>query len=132
MKIIADTNILVRAITDDDPVQSPLAQAQLDQAEIVAITLPTLCELAWVLSRSYKISRIDLAAMLRRLCAADNVKLEQASADAGLAFLDAGGDFADGVIVHEGNWLGGQMFVSFDADAVRIAKAQGLATHIPA
>lgn len=131
MKIIADTNILVRAITDDHEVQSPLAQAQLDQAEIVAITLPTLCELAWVLSRSYKIPRAVLADTLRALCAADNVKLEQASAEAGLAFLEAGGDFADGVIVHEGNWLGGQTFVSFDADAVRIAQAQGQAATIP-
>lgn len=132
MKIIADTNILVRAITDDDDAQSPLAQAQLDQAEIVAITLPTLCELAWVLTRTYKVRRAELAAMLRTLCAADNVKVEQASVEAGLAFLDAGGDFADGVIIHEGNWLGGQTFVSFDAGAVRLAQAQGQAAQIPA
>lgn len=131
MKIIADTNILVRAITGDHEVQSPLAQAQLDQAEIVAITLPTLCELAWVLSRSYKIPRAALADTVRALCAADNVKVEQASAEAGLAFLEAGGDFADGVIVYEGNWLGGQTFVSFDADAVRIAQAQGQAAAMP-
>ncbi|MBA4092369.1 MAG: VapC toxin family PIN domain ribonuclease [Sphingobium sp.] len=132
MKIIADTNILVRAITDDDDVQSPLAQAQLDQAEIVAITLPTLCELAWVLTRTYKVRRAELATLVRILCAADNVKVEQASVEAGLAFLDAGGDFADGVIIHEGNWLGGRTFVSFDADAVRLAQAQGQAARIPA
>lgn len=132
MKIIADTNILVRAITDDDDVQSPLAQAQLDQAEIVAITLPTLCELAWVLTRTYKVRRAELATLVRILCAADNVKVKQASVEAGLAFLDAGGDFADGVIIHEGNWLGGQTFVSFDADAVRLAQAQGQAARIPA
>jgi predicted nucleic-acid-binding protein len=132
VKIIADTNILVRAITDDDDVQSPLAQAQLDQAEIVAITLPTLCELAWVLTRTYKVRRTELATLVRTLCAADNVKVEQASVEAGLAFLDAGGDFADGVIIHEGNWLGGQTFVSFDADAVRLAQAQGQAAQIPA
>jgi len=38
--------------------------------------------------------------------------------------LDAGGDFADGVIAHEGAWLGGT-FVSFDRQAVTLLQAQG-------
>ena len=38
--------------------------------------------------------------------------------DAGLALLEAGGDFADGVIAYEGAWLGGETFVSFDKAAV--------------
>jgi len=36
------------------------------------------------------------------------------AAEAGLALLEAGGDFADGVIAHEGRWLGAEAFVSFD------------------
>jgi predicted nucleic-acid-binding protein len=36
------------------------------------------------------------------------------AAEAGLALLDAGGDFADGVIAYEGSWLGADAFVSFD------------------
>jgi predicted nucleic-acid-binding protein len=51
VKIIADTNILIRAIADDDKVQSPIAKAQLDEAELVAVTLPALCELCWVFLR---------------------------------------------------------------------------------
>ncbi len=39
--------------------------------------------------------------------------------------LDAGGDFADGVIAHEGQWLGAETFVSFDRKAVEMLKAQG-------
>jgi hypothetical protein len=31
--------------------------------------------------------------------------------------LDAGGDFADGVIAYEGKWLGAETFVSFDKKA---------------
>ena len=42
-----------------------------------------------------------------------------------LSVLDAGGDFADGVIAYEGNWLGGETFVSFDKKAVALLKAQG-------
>jgi predicted nucleic-acid-binding protein len=44
--------------------------------------------------------------------------------------LDAGGDFADGAIAHEGRWLGAEMFVSFDAKAVELLKAQGVAARV--
>jgi predicted nucleic-acid-binding protein len=47
------------------------------------------------------------------------------AAEAGLAVLDAGGDFADGVIAYEGNWLGAETFVSFDKKAVKLMDAQG-------
>jgi predicted nucleic-acid-binding protein len=45
--------------------------------------------------------------------------------ETGLAVLDQGGDFADGVIAYEGAWLGAQEFVSFDKQAVKLLKAQG-------
>ena len=44
--------------------------------------------------------------------------------------LEAGGDFADGVIAFEGRWLGGDTFVSFDKKAVALLKAQGLQTSL--
>ncbi len=56
MKITADTDILVRAITEDDPAQSAAAQAELAAADSVAITLPALCELVWVLAQGYRTS----------------------------------------------------------------------------
>ena len=43
---------------------------------------------------------------------------------AGLALLDAGGDFADGVIAFEGELLGGAEFVSFDRQAVGLLRWQ--------
>jgi predicted nucleic-acid-binding protein len=39
--------------------------------------------------------------------------------------LKAGGDFADGLIAYEGNWLGGGTFVSFGKLAVSLLSAQG-------
>jgi len=45
--------------------------------------------------------------------------------EAGLSVLDAGGDFADGVIAYDGSWLGGESFVSFDQKAVKLLAAQG-------
>ena len=44
--------------------------------------------------------------------------------------LDAGGDFADGVIAYEGNWLGGETFVSFDRQAVALLAAQGKSARL--
>jgi predicted nucleic-acid-binding protein len=32
--------------------------------------------------------------------------------------LDAGGDFADRAIAYEGDWLGAEKFISFDAKAI--------------
>jgi predicted nucleic-acid-binding protein len=40
--------------------------------------------------------------------------------------MDAGGDFADGVIAFGGRWLGAETFVSLDAEAVRLLTAQGV------
>lgn len=48
----------------------------------------------------------------------------------GLTILEAGGDFADGVIAYEGNWLGGETFVSFDKKAVALLAAQGLSAQL--
>lgn len=123
MKIIADTNVLVRVAVGDDPRQARLALAELQAADLVAITVPTLCELTWVLSRSYKLDREDIAQFIRELRNSESVRLDDAAVDAGLAMLDAGGDFADGVIAYAGRWLGGEVFVSFDKSATaKLAK----------
>jgi hypothetical protein len=54
-----------------------------------------------------------------------NVVVNRPAAEAGLALLDAGDDFPDGVIAYEGNWLGADAFVSFDKKAVKLMKAKG-------
>ena len=54
MKITADTNVLVRALVQDDPEQSRAACTVLEKAELIAIPLPVLCELVWVLRRVYR------------------------------------------------------------------------------
>jgi predicted nucleic-acid-binding protein len=64
------------------------------------------------------------------LLAGANVVLNRPAAEAGLAVLDAGGDFADGVIAYEGNWLGAETFVSFDKKAVKLIDAQGRSTRL--
>lgn len=124
MKIIADTNVLVRAIMGDDEAQSRIAQAELAKAELIALAIPALCELVWVLSRGYKIAVADIAQTITRLVNSRNVAVNRPAAEAGLAMLAAGGDFADGAIAYEGSWLGASSFVSFDKKAVSLLQAQ--------
>ncbi len=126
MKITADTNVLVRAIVGDDERQSKVAQNELANAEVVALALPALCELVWVLSQGYKIPASEIAEAIRRLINSANVVVNRPAAESGLELLDAGGDFADGVIAFEGNWLGADVFVSFDKKAARLIETKGM------
>ena len=129
MKITADTNVLVRAVTEDDVEQSKAAKSVLRNADIVALTISSLCELVWVLQR-YKIRPDDIAETIRGLINSTNVVVNRSTAEAGLTMLDAGGDFADGAIAHEGNWLGADTFVSFDRQAVTLLVAQGKSARL--
>lgn len=131
MKITPDTNVLVRVLVGDDAEQSKVAEAILKKADVVAISISALCELVWVLSSGYKTSADNIAASIRRFISASNVVVNRPLAEAGLAFLDAGGDFADGVIAHEGYWLGAETFVSFDKKAVKLVEASGGLARLP-
>jgi predicted nucleic-acid-binding protein len=130
MKITADTNLLVRAVTGDHALQSEAAQMVLKDADVVALAIPALCELVWVLSQGYKIPVSDIAEAIRRLMNSANVVVNRPAAEAGLVLLDAGGDFADGVIAYEGSWLGADAFVSFDKKAVKLMEAQGWSARL--
>jgi predicted nucleic-acid-binding protein len=131
LKIVADTNLLVRAAVGDDPVQSPLARQALAEADGVAVTLPALCELAWVLRSYYRSSRENIAAAIRAAVLPPTVQTDREAVLAGLAMLDAGGDFADGVIDAEGRRLGGEVFVSFDRKAVERLESLGQPARAP-
>jgi predicted nucleic-acid-binding protein len=130
MRITVDTNILVRAVMRDDLQQATAATALLQDAEIIAVPLPCLCEFVWVLRRVYGLGQSDIRAALQALLEAGNVAVNRPAVDAGLAMLAAGGDFADGVIAFEGQWLGGETFVSFDEKAVARLEKQGRAARL--
>jgi predicted nucleic-acid-binding protein len=57
----------------------------------------------------------------------NNVVMNRPAIEAGLSVFDAGGDFADGVIAYEGDWLEAEEFVSFDSKAVSLLQSQS--TH---
>ncbi|HRP11446.1 MAG TPA: type II toxin-antitoxin system VapC family toxin [Terricaulis sp.] len=130
MNITADTNVLLRAVMPDDDAQMKAAQALLASAALVAVPIPALCEFVWVLTQRYKLPKPDAAAAVRAIIESANVVTDNRSAEAGLAMMDAGGDFADGVIAFEGRLMGADAFVSFDKDAVKQLTAQGVPARV--
>jgi predicted nucleic-acid-binding protein len=125
VKIAVDTNVLVRAAVCDDLQQTEAATKLMARAKMVAIAVPSLCEFVWVLRSVYRFQSSDIAKAIRTLLAAENVETNRPAIDAGLAVLNAGGDFADGVIAYEGRWLGAETFVSFDRKAVEMLAGLG-------
>lgn len=130
MKITADTNVLVRAVLDDDPQQSAIARTVLSGAEVIYVPLAVLCEFAWVLRQGRRLTSDEVAAEIRALMQASTLVTDRLAVEAGLAVADLGGDFADGVIAHEGRGMGSEAFVSFDRKAVRLLSDAGISAKL--
>jgi predicted nucleic-acid-binding protein len=125
MKITVDANVLIRTAVQDDVRQARQAARILQEADLVAVPIPVLCEFVWVLRRGYKRSVPHISDAIQRLMNGVNVVMNRPAVEAGLSVLAAGGDFADGVIAYEGEWLGAEEFVSFDSKAISILQSQG-------
>lgn len=114
MRIAADTNVLVRFLTWDDAGQAAEAARAIEEAEAVFISTVVLCEVVWVLKRAYRYTAEEIATALRSLIESRTVETNRAAAEAGLRLLEAGGDFADGVILFEAGKAKAARLVTFD------------------
>jgi predicted nucleic-acid-binding protein len=130
LRITPDTNVLVRVAVNDDPEQAREARRVLHDAEVVVLTLQALCELVSVLRRAYRRPAEEIGAAIRSLIAASTVMVDRPATEAGLAMLEAGGDFADAVIAFEGRRAGGPVFISFDREATELIAASGGDAHL--
>ena len=118
MRITADTNILVRVIMQDDLPQARVALGVLERADAVVLPLPCLCEFAWVLERTYGLSRAQIAASLRGIILRGNVETDTVGRRMRAPNPRVRGDFADGAIASAGVRMGADSFISFDRKAV--------------
>lgn len=127
-----DTNILVRYIAQDDPVQSPkaaeLIERRLTEDDPGFISLVAMIETVWVLERAYGIEAPDIARTIERVLQADSliVENEQAVFTAMIALKDGRGSFADALIGTLGAMAGCDYTVTFDRKALRLAGFVGL------
>jgi predicted nucleic-acid-binding protein len=130
VRVTLDTNVLVRLAIADDPEQTRRAAEFLKTAEFIAIPLSVLCEFVWVTTRVYRRHADEVGNGIRLLLAGPNVQVDRPAVEAGLATLDAGGDFADGVIAFAGRQMGGTVFASFDRQAVALVARAGGDTYL--
>ena len=124
VKLTLDTNVLVRLATQDNPQQAAAALKVLQTASLIAVPSTALCEMVWVLMRGYRYTPEQVAHAIRTLLQVSQVVCNTPAVLAGLALLQSGGDFADGVIAFEGELMGGQEFVTFDKAAAKLLKQQ--------
>ncbi len=118
-----DTNILMRYLAQDDPVQSQRATEiitqQLSEEEPGFVSLVTILEVFWVLKSVFKRSRQDLASDIERLLSADTLEVqnEQEVYNAVIALRSGTGSFEDALVGALGIWRGCSATFTFDRDA---------------
>ena len=120
MRIAVDTNVLVRYLTWDDERQASAAAKAIEEGEAIIVPTIVLCELVWVLKRAYRCAGPEIIRILRRLVAVRAVEIERPAAQAGIAMLARGGDFADGVVRHEADRAKCDRLVTFDRGFARL------------
>ena len=121
--IALDTNLLLRYLTQDDPVQSPKATRlieRLTEGEPGFVSLVTVLEIVWVRKSVYKRTADEIADEIEMMLAADSLEVqnEQEVYQAVVA-LRRTGEFEDGLIGALGLWRGCSATLTFDDHAVR-------------
>jgi predicted nucleic-acid-binding protein len=126
-----DTNILLRATLNDDPVQSKAAQRLLKglgENERGLVNLPVLMEFFWVLRSRYKLPQARLAAVMRDLLGVEYIEFEALEVvGKALATYEGGiADFADMIIALRNRELGAASTFTFDEGAAKSIAAMEL------
>lgn len=119
-----DTNILVRWFMQDDPVQSPKANAligRLTKEEPAFVSVVTTAETVWVLERSYGLDDVDVVDAVEALLQAEGFVMDRPEAvfAAKVALEERGVDFADALIAALGEDAGCGKTLTFDRKAAR-------------
>jgi predicted nucleic-acid-binding protein len=127
-----DTNVLVRYLAQDDPVQSPLAteliEQRLTEQEPGFISVVAMAEIVWVLERAYGLSTQDIAAAIERTLQVEVLQIEnEAEVFTAMIALKLGrGSFADALIAALGAKAGCSRTLTFDLKALRLAGFQSV------
>jgi predicted nucleic-acid-binding protein len=118
-----DSNVLVRYLTQDDPVQSKKADQLVDKAlqsgEALYLNHVVLCEVNWVLAKAYGYGVAELGDTLEKILSAAQFEFEDKNClwQALAAFRASGADFADCVIGVKNTSAGCTATLTFDKRA---------------
>lgn len=126
--IAVDTNVLVRYVTHDDPVQGPQAMRVLDDPQGVFVSKTVMLELEWVLRAAFRLSRETIETALLTVAGLPRVSLENPEQVArALDGYRQGLDFADALHYASGHSATG--FHTFDVRFAKRGRSLGLAVH---
>ena len=123
--IALDTNVLVRFLVQDDPLQAQLATDIVEQLTDDApgfLSREVLIELVWVLERASRFGRAEIAIAIGDLISATELEIEGADAVAPALELyrNDGFGFADLMIAAAARRVGAVELVTFDKKAARL------------
>ncbi|HEX8446397.1 MAG TPA: type II toxin-antitoxin system VapC family toxin [Sphingomonas sp.] len=122
----ADTNVVLRIITEDDEQQAALARAAMRNATLY-VSLTVAIEVEWVLRSAYRWDRIRIANAMVILTELEGLHVEDALLVRwAAARLRKGADFAD--MIHLVAVRNLPAFVTFDR---KLEQAAGSETPLP-
>lgn len=121
-----DTNVLVRYLSQDDPVQSQKATdliESLTAGEPGFIAMVSVVELVWVLQSCYQATKSEIVDVLETLLRAKELVVERAEVvwQALRRFSDSKADFADCLIERCAHAAECEYTVTFDSKAAKTA-----------
>lgn len=115
-----DTNVVVRALLNDDAVQSPIARAILIDGAFISNTV--LLETGWLLRSRFSLAPLDIATILESLLDMPSVNVENVEALRwAVRRSRKAGDLSD--LIHVASAAGATRFLSFDRRLIRAARA---------
>jgi len=121
-----DTNVIVRYLTQDDPVQSrkatELIERGLTEVSPGFVSIVAMIETVWVLERIYGLPAEEIATAIERMLEVDVLVVEddQEVFVAMMAIKDGRGSFADALIGALGTKAGCSHIVTFDQKALQL------------
>lgn len=125
-----DTNVVVRALTQDEPAQAKKAAAVLS-GDALRITKTVLLEVEWVLRGAYGFDREHVNDGLRRLVGLETLDVEDRPAVLqALARHRVGMDFADAI--HLASSGRAESFATFDRALAKAAAQAGARPRVDA
>jgi predicted nucleic-acid-binding protein len=119
-----DTNVVVRYLTHDDPVQTAAAEKVMDSLSSDSpgfLSLVVVVEVAWVLEVSYRFKKRELEQVLEALLRSRELVVERAEIvwQALRKFGAGNADFADCLIERSCHAAECEYTVTFDREAAR-------------
>ncbi len=123
--IALDTNVLVRYLVRDDVAQAEEARALLEgltSENAGFVCREVVVEVVWVLERSYKLSRAQIADVLIELTATDSILVEAADdvALAASSYRQGGAGFSDLMILIAADRYEAAPLHTFDRGLARV------------